>query len=381
MPSELTGDPGDGGENRVREAVELFLWNEVEKGSFPGASYAVGTSAGIVTAGAIGSAVVDPERIAATTATIYDVASLTKPLITTTLVLKAIAEGRLQLETLVADVLEELSIDDRKGAMTVRHLLTHTSGFQSWFPMYSQGRGSLSYLLTLASRPLTYETGSQVIYSDLGFITLCLILERLYGKAAPALAREKILDPLGLKDALFNPPPELRFRIAATGWGNPTEQSLAADRKVAFDGFRDYMLWGEVNDGNAWGMGGFAGNAGLFATATDVLRLARIYLHSGEGVLDRSLVVSALTNYTAGLDENRGLGWQLRSDKASHASAVLSSSSFGHTGFTGTSVWVDPERDLILVLLTNRVHPTVSHADMQAVRRAFHASVIGSMER
>ncbi|HVT02279.1 MAG TPA: serine hydrolase domain-containing protein [Thermoanaerobaculia bacterium] len=363
----------------VSDRVEVLLKAEIAKGSFPGASWAIGSSDRLIAMGAAGHAVIDPESIEASPETIYDVASLTKPLITTTLVLKAIEEGRIELDAPAVSYLEEFGKDQQKQSMTIRHLLTHSSGFEAWFPMYSQGLGPESYLQTLASRPIEYPTGTKVIYSDLGFIALHLIIERMYGRPAEELVRGKIFGPLDLRKALFNPRAELKQDIAATEWGNATERGMVASRNIPFTRFRDYLIWGEVNDGHSWYMGGYAGNAGLFATAEAVLRLARIYLRGGDGVLDKSLITTALKNYTAGSDENRGLGWQLRSANPAHASAPLSSAAFGHGGFTGTSVWVDPERDLVAVLLTNRIHPRSSGADMQAIRRAFHATIVDGL--
>lgn len=362
--------------SNISERVDALLTREVEAGSFPGASWSVGSSAGAIASGALGLAAVEPESLATSTETIYDIASVTKPLLTTTLCLQAIEEGRLGLDAPVISFLEEFRADRQKHSMTIRHLLTHSSGFEAWFPLYSQGQSPESYLRTIASRPIEYPTGSRVVYSDLGFITLCLILERIYERSAAELVREKIFAPLKLEQAFLNPGLDLKAKIAPTEWGNATERQMAARRGIHFDRFRDYLIWGEVNDGNSWYMGGYAGNAGLFATAEEVLRLALVYLRGGDGLVSPGLISMALKNYTPDREEKRALGWQLRSDDPGHASASLSSSAFGHTGFTGTSVWVDPERDLVAVLLTNRIHPRSSGADMQAIRRAFHSTIV-----
>jgi len=150
---------------------------------------------------------------------------------------------------------------------------------------------------------------------------------------------------------------------------------MGEERGIVFTGFRQYLMWGEVNDGNAWGMGGYAGNAGLFASAAEVYAIARSWMDGAERLLPNELVERAIRNNTAGREENRGLGWQLRGSTETAISAPLGPRAFGHTGFTGTSVWIDPDRHLIAVLLTNRIHPTASSVGMQNARRMFHQIV------
>lgn len=225
-------------------------------------------------------------------------------------------------------------------------------------------------------RPLRYQHGTREIYSCLGFITLALALETIHGEPIETLAQKRIFDPLGLRTALFSPPASMKYRIAATEWGNANERQMVAARDLTFKRFRNYMIWGEVNDGNAYYRGGMAGNAGLFGTARDVFEIARHWAIGGGRLLPEPMVRLALRNYTVGMTENRGLGWLLHTARADHPSAVLSEECYGHTGFTGTSVWVDPSRDLIMVLLTNRLHPFVKPLNMQAIRREFHRIVV-----
>ncbi|HVR41972.1 MAG TPA: serine hydrolase domain-containing protein [Thermoanaerobaculia bacterium] len=360
--------------SELQEAVTRLLLSEVETGSFPGASWLVGTSAGPVVEGAVGHAVLKPAKIPARTDTIYDVASLTKPLITTALVLQSAAEGTIDLSGRVAEHLTELSGTD-KDEVTFLDLLTHRGGFQAWYPLYTHGVGDRKYLEALVKRPLRYRPGTRELYSCLGFITLTLALERIYGTPIEQLARERIFEPLGLTAALFNPAADLKYRIAATEWGNANERQMVAARNLDFKLFRNYMIWGEVNDANAWYMGGMAGNAGLFAKASDVFEISRQWLIGGGNLLPEEIVRIGLRNYTVGLEENRGAGWLLHMPRPDHPSAVLSERCYGHTGFTGTSVWVDPPRDLIMVLLTNRLHPYVKPLNMQATRREFHRIV------
>ena len=323
---------------RVRsESIDSFLTREIDVGSFPSAAYAVGSSRGIELEAALGHAVAVPLRIPATLDTIYDCASLTKPLITATLVLQAVAKRR-------------TSLDDKFHGFTVRELLTHTSGLRAWMPLYTYD----DYLQAILKEGRECKRGTKVIYSDLNFILLWYALRELNGDFAPAFLPA---------DAMFNPPASLRPRIAATEWGQRYEAKMA-NRPAAREG----LIWGETHDGNAFFAGGVAGNAGLFATARAVFRLAQAWVNAE--VLPRSIVDDAIRNHTAGMGDARGLGWQLPT--GSEATKMLSPRAFGHTGFTGTSLWIDPERDRIMVLLTNRVHPCAAPVNMQRVRGEFH---------
>lgn len=369
-------DPGIA--DRIRDRVDAYLDREIDLGSFPGAVYAAGDSSGVFLVRALGHSVIKPARIATAVDTIYDVASLTKPLITATLVLKAAAEGKLDLNHPVSRYLPEFDAEE-KAELTFIDLLTHRAGFQAWYPMYTQGIGDEAYLQALNRRPLRYRPGTREIYSCLGYMTLHLAIEKIYGKSVEELADETIFTPLGLRRALFNPPPAMKYEIAATEWGNANERQMVAARDLTFRHFRSYMIWGEVNDGNAYYMGGVAGNAGLFASAADVFAIARAYLD--QSILPPEIFRIAMRNYTIGLEENRALGWQLQNPRADHPSSVMSETCYGHTGFTGTSVWVDPERDLCVVLLTNRLHPEVQPLNMQRVRRNVHAIVVEEWDR
>jgi CubicO group peptidase (beta-lactamase class C family) len=377
MMSENMPQSSSEARERIAAAAESYLRDHIARGRFPSASYVVGTSAEILAQGAFGHAVVEPERIEAQADTIYDLASVTKPLVTTTMALLLAQRGELVLEEPVSTVLPELPDDKRK--ITYIDLLAHRSGLPAWWAFFGFGRTEESYLQTVSALPLEYPTGKGAVYSDCGFILLYLALQRVTGGTLRELVKQWLFQPLGLTDSMFSPPPELKRRIAATDRGTPVERELAAARKIDC-AFRDELIWGTVNDGNSWGLGGFAGNAGLFATASDAWELTRVYTSSSE-LLTRSTRELALRNYTPGLAENRALGWQLPSASDSHPSGPLSADSFGHTGFTGSSVWVDPQRDLIFVLLTNRVHPRIVEHQMQMVRRRFHEVVVKAFER
>ncbi|HET7436231.1 MAG TPA: serine hydrolase domain-containing protein [Thermoanaerobaculia bacterium] len=318
-------------------SLDAFLQREIDVGSFPSAAYAIGTiDGGLHRQHALGHAVVVPVRIAATTETIYDCASITKPLITATLILQAVAEKR-------------IALDDEYRGYTFRELLTHTSGLRSWLPLYALG----DYLRAIEERGPENPRGTHVVYSDLNFILLWYALQEIYGDYVTA-ARER----LGVR---FLPEPSLKPRIAATEWAQRFEYGMCVDRNIEFHGFRDGLMWGDTNDGNSFHAGGTCGNAGLFATAAEVFDLVRRIARAE--FFPRELLVEATRNQTAGLEQSRGLGWQL-------AGPGLSERSWGHMGFTGTSVWIDEGR--IYVLLTNRVHPCAAPVAMGAVRGEFH---------
>jgi len=314
--------------------IDSFLRREIDVGSFPSAVYAVGSSRGITHEGAVGNAVAVPLRVRATLDTIYDCASLTKPLVTTTLILQAVK-----------------NLDERFHGYTFRELLTHTSGLRAWLPLYAY---KADYLDTILKEGPEYPRGTRVVYSDLNFILLWYALRDLGVDFAV---------PLRADDAMFNPPAWLRPRIAATEWGQRYEAKMA-NRPAARDG----LIWGETHDGNSFFAGGTAGNAGLFATAGAVFRMAQAWVNAE--LLPREIVSEATRNHTSDLDDGRGFGWQLPT--GSEATKMLSPRAFGHTGFTGTSLWVDPDRDRIMVLLTNRVHPCAAAVNIQRIRGEFH---------
>jgi CubicO group peptidase (beta-lactamase class C family) len=319
--------------------IDEFLQREIDLGSFPAVAYAIGTIDGIAREAALGHAVAVPLRIRAATDTIFDCASITKPLVTATLILQAVAAGSIRL-------------DDEYRGFSYRELLSHTSGLKAWLPLYAFN----DPLAAIEREGRECARGEKVIYSDLNFVLLYHALNEISGDYVAA-ARERIFEPLGLVDACFRPAPTLRPRIAATEWGQRFERGMCATRSIVFTGFREGLMWGETNDGNSFHAGGTCGNAGLFATARDVFRIAQAF---ARGELVTPELVREATRPQMG---DRGLGWQLGGPE-------LSAASWGHTGFTGTSVWVDGER--IFVLLTNRVHPCAAPIAMQRIRGEFH---------
>ena len=301
------------------------------------------------------------------TNTLYDLASLTKVIATTTVAMILEEKGQLDLNRTVVSYLPEFNSPE-KSQITVRQLLTHSGGLEAGANLYNTARGREQYLAQINARPLQYTPGTNMIYSDWDMIVLQLVMERITGKTLDVLAAEKIFRPLGMNDTQFQPPLTWRSRIA------PTQ----------VDDKRGGLLWGTVHDENAWAMGGVAGHAGLFSTAKDLALFSMMILNGGEGANGVRIVKPAtIARWTArqGKESTRTLGWD-SPDGGSSAGQFFSPWSFGHTGFTGTSIWIDPEKDLFVVVLTNRVNPIASNTRHVQLRRdvadAVQQAVLGA---
>ena len=320
------------------------------------------------------------EKIPATLDTIYDLASLTKPLITGLLCARRIESGQLTLDSSVAHYLPEFDRAD-KHTITVGQLLTHSSGVPAWRPLYILTGGNPdSTVAAIANERLEYSPGTRVVYSDLGFITLGLLLERLTGTRLAELARREIIDPLKLKQTWFNPEKALQTGIAACELGNAFERETCREMGMEYHAWRDHLIWGEVHDGNASFLGGAAGHAGLFSTAAETLRLANQFIEGQTELLKPETCKLFHTNMTAGLEEDRSVAWKLASSRESSAGPDLSPDSYGHAGFTGTSCWIDGTRQRVFILLTNRTHArALPFANINEVRRQFHSLAVAAL--
>jgi CubicO group peptidase (beta-lactamase class C family) len=345
----------------VTELHEL-LSDEIEKGSFPGAVALVGGAEGVTEVAAAGYAVREPEQVAVSADTLFDLASLTKPLVCGALV--AAALPALDLRSRPGRYLPEWKAS-RYDEITLESLLTHTSGLPAWYPLYARGEGAAAYRQTLASIEPQAKPGERVVYSDLNFLLLGDLLELHFSAPLDAAFASMVAEPVGSAAKFL---PGRGAAVAATERGDVTERRMAAEMGFSYPRFRDGVVWGEVHDGNACRRGGVAGNAGLFATARDVWLLVSPWLDPARAEMTR--------DRTPQLPEARGLAWQ-GSRGAGSAVASMPASAFGHTGFTGTSVWVDPEADRIAILLTNRIHPEVRPIDFNRMRRRFHEALWG----
>jgi CubicO group peptidase (beta-lactamase class C family) len=294
-----------------------------------------------------------------------------------------VEQGELSLDNPVADYLPEF---DRAGksSITIRRLLTHTSGLPAWRPLYILTNGAKEDVLaTIAAEPLQYPPGERVAYSDLGFITLGFLLQRLTGGTLPLLAQTQIFKPLGLERTFFNPDIAARTGVAACENGNAYERDMC-ERDFAgrpYGGWRDEIIWGEVHDGNAHFLGGAAGHAGLFSTATETLELANQFIGSRSQLLKTETCELFRQNMTEGLNEARSFAWQLAQTRDSTAGSSLPPEAFGHTGFTGTSCWIDARRERVFILLTNRTHQRpLPFANINSARREFHTLAVAALD-
>jgi beta-N-acetylhexosaminidase len=357
--------------SRLRPTFEL-LDRAVADGAFPGGVLAVGLQGQLVIH-PFGKSTRDAKASTVTADTIYDLASVTKAMVTTTSTMILVQQKRLDLGAPVTRYLPEFSAGAKsdpdpgwRARVTVRMLLLHDSGLPAHREFYKEVKGRDAILERVLAEPLVHEPGKQVEYSDLGFILLGEIIERVTGKSLEHYARQNIFMPLGLDNSQFNPGPNLRSRIA------PTE-----DDKT----FRKRLVWGEVHDQNASAMGGVAGHAGLFSTAGDVAAFAQMILNGGiyahHRVVSRATIELFTARQTIG-NSARTLGWDVPTDPAAMGH-FFSPHSFGHYGYTGTSLWMDQERGLFIILLTNRVNPTVENIKIRQVRPALHDSVFEAL--
>jgi beta-glucosidase-like glycosyl hydrolase/CubicO group peptidase (beta-lactamase class C family) len=335
--------------------VDRLLEGYVAQKAFPGGVLAVGKDGALVHMQPLGRLSYDAGAAPVKADTLYDLASLTKVVVTTTMAMILVDEDKLDITKPVSAFLPKFT-GGAKDRVTVFHLLTHSSGLDAVAPLYKEIQGKDAYLERIQALPLGYEPGTKSLYSDLGEILLGEILERVAGEPLDGFARRRILAPLGMRDTGFKPPPALLERIA------PTEN----------DPWRGRLLRGEVHDENAFALGGVAAHAGLFGTAPDLARFAQMLLNGG--VYDHHRVVSreTLERFTrrAGIPgSSRALGWDTPAPGSS-AGTLLSPRAFGHTGFTGTSLWIDPDRQLFVILLTNRVHPSRDNDALPKVVRA-----------
>jgi CubicO group peptidase (beta-lactamase class C family) len=320
----------------------------------PGATIAVVRRGKILLLKGYGHTDWAPGAPAATDSTMYDMASLTKVVATTTAAMILEEEGKLDIDRTVASYLPGYDVPDKR-AITVRMLLTHASGIRSNHPLWKEAKGRDQYFAGMVKFPLVREPGSAVEYTDWNMVLMQFIIERLTGQTLDQFVQARVFGPLGMRDTQYNPPETLKARIA------PTET----------EDFRGGQVWGVVHDETAWVLGGVSGNAGLFSSARDLAVFVQMLLNGGSYGGTQLIKPSTVARWTARqrADASRALGWDTPSPQSS-AGRFFSLRSFGHTGFTGTSIWADPERELLVVLLTNRVNPTRDNQKIGPLRRA-----------
>ncbi len=297
---------------------------------------------------------------------IFDLASVTKVFAGTGL-LALFDRRRLSLDDPIVARLPEFSgLDDRRARVTYRHLLTHTSGLPAHVN-FRDALGAPTVIARVCATPLQAAPATEIIYSDLGFMLVGEAISRIHGQPLDAAVAKLVCEPLG-SGAVYRPSGESLERVVCT----------------ENDAWRRRLLRGEVHDENCWAMGGVAGHAGLFGTAGDVAALAEMYREGGSvghaRLLSRATVREATREQAAGPDERRGLAWALRASDQHSSGSRFSSESYGHTGYTGTSVWVDPQRALTVVLLTNRVLLDRNPEPIRSLRAAVHDAVVEDLE-
>lgn len=369
-------------ETKRNPDISNLLTEHIDAGDFPSAVYLIAQNGEVVFTDALGHSAVEPYSIANKLDTIYDLASLTKPLVTGMLCAKRIELGELTLDSSVSHYLPEFDRTD-KQMITVRELLTHSAGLPAWRPLYLLAEDEPERAAgAIASLDLEYKPGTRVVYSDLGFIALGILLARLTGHSLAEMARHEIFEPLQLQQTFFNPEEALQTGIAACETGNAYERDMCEQTGAGvYENSRKRLIWGEVHDGNAYFLGGAAGHAGLFASAPDTFRLAQQFLASSSKLLTPATCAMFRTNMTPGLEEARSLAWQLAETKDSTAGLDLPPDSFGHNGFTGTSLWIDPSHARVFILLTNRTHARqLPFANINAVRRRFNSLAVAALE-
>lgn len=365
--------------------ISTLLAERIAAGDFPSAVYLVAERGRVCFADALGNAVREPREIPATEETIYDLASLTKPLITGLLCARRFERGELELDAPVSKYLVEFARAGRV-VITIRNLLTHTSGLPAWLPLQLVTRGHADRVLEIiAEQKLEYAPGSRVLYSDLGFITLGLLLARMGGAPIAELARREIFAMLGLRRTCFNPDAALRTEVAACEIsGNAYERGMSSDYEgaQAESVWRERLIWGEVHDGNAHFLGGAAGHAGLFSNARETFAIAEQFINTRTTLLKPETCALFRTKMTAGLNEARSFAWQLAPTPDSTAGYLLPPDAFGHLGFTGTSCWIDPAHERVFILLTNRTHTrTLPFVNINSIRRQFHTLAATALDQ
>ncbi len=364
-------------------AAETLLERAVAGGVFPGAVLHVRQGGRVVHHHAYGWAQTLPRRRAMTPWAIFDLASLTKP-VTATAVLQLWAAGALDIDRPVHDYLPAFGAAG-KEAVTLRHLLTHTSGLPGWIQVYLRAPSAVDAVAYICRHPLGAPPGARFEYSDLGYIILGEVVARVGGMPLGRYLARRIAPVLGWRWTRFRPPLRWRARCVATEAGNEYERQAAGAEGEGF-AWRNQVIVGQVHDGNChYTFGGVAGHAGLFGTAEEVATLGQAMLDggwaSGGRLLEKTIVAEAVRDQIGSrLGTGMGLGWRCRLG-ADWMGERASPQAFGHTGFTGTSLLADPERALVVVLLTNRVHPRAP-ADataIDALRRAVHDAVLEAL--
>jgi CubicO group peptidase (beta-lactamase class C family) len=365
-PSEV------GMKDDVLGRVDSIINAAIAQRATPGAAVAIGRHGRLIKLQGYGNLDYRPGFAAVTDSSIYDLASLTKVVATTTAAMMLIEEGKLQLDAPLSRYLPELLATPDKQHITVRNILLHNAGFRAFAPLWREGRGKNEIIKTIIELPMEYPTGARTVYSDFGPLLLGVAMERVAGQSLDEIVRTRLFEPLGLRETLYNPLAQTLARTGNAPAGDEASPLFARIAPTEIDTlFRKQHMHGRVHDENAFAFGGVAGHAGLFSSARDLARFAQMMINGGYLNGRRFLSPETISLFTRRQSDvsSRALGWDTPSQNSS-AGDYFSASAFGHTGFTGTSMWMDPERKLFVILLTNRVNPTRENQKHVALRRA-----------
>jgi serine-type D-Ala-D-Ala carboxypeptidase len=345
------------------QKIDSFIESEMEKRTMPGAVVLVARSGSIGKHDAYGySARYTDDQftemdkpVEMQKDTIFDIASISK-LFTTTAAMKLYEQGKFNLDDPVGKYIPEFN-ENGKENVTIRQIMTHTSGFTAWIPLYNMGTNREDRLQIALKYQLKNQPGTTYTYSDLNLITLGVLVERLTGQRLDEFVKENITEPLGMKDTMYNPPASLRERVAATEY----QPNIGRG-----------MVWGSVHDENAWSLDGVAGHAGVFSTAKDLAVFGHMILQKGKygptQILQPETVRLLTENQLPQFPSNsHGLGWEL--NQGWYMDSLANEETLGHTGYTGTSMVVSPKNQMIVLTLTNRVHPSRATVSMNPIRR------------
>jgi len=346
--------------SELRDSLRVILGRASADSAFPGAYAVVGTHAGILAEDSVGHLDWGPAAVP-DEHSLWDLASLTKVVGMTTAIMQLYEQGKVSLDAPLQRYIPEWQ-GPHKELVTIRHLITHTSRLPAFKAYDQQTHDPDSLAKLMFTTPLDTLPGVRMVYSDIGAYMLGRLVERLSGETLDQYVLNHVFRPLAMDETMYRPPASLKPRIA------PTE----------IDPIRGGKVWGVVHDERAYYLGGVSAHAGIFSSAHDLARFARMYLNTGilEGV--RIIKPETIALFTTRQVQDRALGWQ-KPDGSNSAGHLMSERAFGHTGFTGTSIWIDPTRDVFVILLSNRVNPTRANTKIGRVRVALADAVMSTM--
>ncbi len=346
--------------------VDSIINEGIQQRAFPGASLLINMNGKTIYKKGFGKFTYDVDSPDVKTSTIYDLASLTKVIATTTAAMICIDRNLFTLNDNVEKYIPEFGSNGKEN-ITIRNLLLHNSGLPAWKKFYDKGLTKGQILSEIYSSKLEYETGSETVYSDLGIIVLGKVIEKITDTTLDKFCEKEIFKTLGMNDTFFNPADSVKYRIP------PTEND---------NYWRNRLIKGEVHDETASLLGGVSGHAGLFSDVEDIENFLTMMLNDGDYKNQRIINSETVELFTKRQSKvsSRALGWDTKSETGSSAGNLFGENSFGHTGFTGTSIWVDPDRNLFVVFLTNRVYPSRENKKLLSIRPVLHDAIIRAID-